>query len=268
MFLETERLILRKFQEEDFADFREFIMDPERCRMVGCDPIPDLAAARNSFDWFLHREERAYAIVYKENNKVIGNLSVTQPSAPCLLKQEDLAGKTGCTLSFSLSRSYRRRDLMTEAVQGVIDRLFRLEGMDYINCGYFSYNAASRELQKKLGFPTSPQTISAAAARKSKPSKISSGERKAAPCCQRCSRAFITAFFCSAGIPSAYNPLHPGSILKNNSSPEIRTVRRFLQFSGRWLPAVLPPAEYEAAGHTASALSPAYRGNIADIRFR
>ena len=41
---------------------------------------------------------------------------------------------------------------MYEAVSAVIGHLFQLEGVDYINCGHFGFNIASRELQKKLGF--------------------------------------------------------------------------------------------------------------------
>lgn len=55
-------------------------------------------------------------------------------------------------MSFGLSRQYRRRGLMSEAVEAVADRLFREEGMDYIHCGYFDFNAVSRAFQEKLGF--------------------------------------------------------------------------------------------------------------------
>ena len=40
MFLETERLILRKFEEEDFEDYCGFSLgDPERDRMMGRSPL-------------------------------------------------------------------------------------------------------------------------------------------------------------------------------------------------------------------------------------
>lgn len=41
---------------------------------------------------------------------------------------------------------------MTEALKAVIAHLFQAEKMDYVNCGYFSFNDASRLLQEKLGF--------------------------------------------------------------------------------------------------------------------
>ena len=54
MFLETERLILRKFQEADFADFCEFVMDPERNRLMGNYEINSADDARGLLEWFLH----------------------------------------------------------------------------------------------------------------------------------------------------------------------------------------------------------------------
>ena len=49
MFLETERLILRKFREEDFDDFCDYAMDDEMSRMMGRDRISTRADARLAF---------------------------------------------------------------------------------------------------------------------------------------------------------------------------------------------------------------------------
>lgn len=150
-FLETERLRLRRLCAADFADFCGYAMDAEMSRMMGREDLTDPAAARRNFDWLLEREPRAYGIVCKEDGKLIGNLNVTALPPP-LAALPELKGKAGCSLSFCLSRQYRRRGLMKEAVQAVIDRLFWAEGLDYIHCGSFSFNTPSRCLQEKLGF--------------------------------------------------------------------------------------------------------------------
>lgn len=151
MFLETVRLILRKFREEDFDDFCEYANDREMCRMMGRDDMSNPETARFTFDWLMNREERGYALVLKETGKVIGNLTVTPPPS-CLDGLPELDGKSGCAMSFSISRQYQRRGLMEEALRAVIAYLFDAEGMDYINCGCFDFNHASRTLQTKLGF--------------------------------------------------------------------------------------------------------------------
>ena len=150
MFLETERLVLRKFREKDFDDFCEFVMDPERNRLMGNHEINSADDARDLLEWFLHGEKRAYAIVYKENGKVIGDLTVYD--SPPVENLPQLAGKTGRALSFSISRAYRRRGLISEAVTAVVRHLFEAEGVDYVNSGYLDFNAPSRELHQKLGF--------------------------------------------------------------------------------------------------------------------
>ena len=151
MFLETERLILRKFREEDFQDFCAYAMDEEMCRMMGNDLMNTEEAARVTFDWLKDKEERSYVLILKETGRAIGNLNVT--SVPDhLLKLPALAGKRGVSLSFCISRRHRRQGLMSEAVRAVIARLFDEEGMDYVQCGYFDFNTVSARLQEKLDF--------------------------------------------------------------------------------------------------------------------
>lgn len=152
MFLETGRLILRKFREEDFEDFYEYAANREMSRMMGDDLI-GREAARASFDWLKDKEERGYAIVRKEDGRVIGNLTVGE-LPPFLVERdlEELRGKQGVCLSFALSRQCRRRGLMEEALRAVIGELFQTEGLDYIQCGCFDFNRPSARLQEKLGF--------------------------------------------------------------------------------------------------------------------
>lgn len=152
MFLETERLLLRQFQETDFADFCEFAMDSERNRMMANDDISNLEEARGLFNWLAYKEERAYALVLKESGRVVGDFTVYNKPPDEIKTRPELVGKVGRALSFSLSRPYRRRGLILEAVSAVIDYLFQTEGVDYINSGYLNFNIPSKELHKKLGF--------------------------------------------------------------------------------------------------------------------
>ena len=150
-FLRTDRLILRKFRDSDFEDFYEYAADAEMSRMMGRDLITDRQSAMPTFQWLKDREPRGYVLELKETGRVIGNLTVCEP--PDLVKSmEQTRNKIGKALSFSISRAYQRRGLMTEALQAVIGHLFQEENVDYVNCGYFDFNVPSRELQKKLGF--------------------------------------------------------------------------------------------------------------------
>ena len=150
MFLETERLILRKFREEDFDDFCDYAMDDEMSRMMGRDRISTRADARLAFMWLKNRAERGYALELKTTGRVIGSLRVCQvPRFDEAVRR--LEGREGRSLSFAISRHFRRQGLMEEAVRATIAALFE-EGMDYIQCGCFDFNTASKALQEKLGF--------------------------------------------------------------------------------------------------------------------
>lgn len=151
MFLETERLILRKFEESDLSDFCELVMDDELNRMMGNWPVDSEEKAGELLDWFLHGEKWAYAIVLRETGKLIGDLTIYEEPPEEVKNRPETVGKTGRALSFSISRQYRRQGLMEEAVRAVVGRLFA-EGADYVNGGYFDFNLPSRAFHQKLGF--------------------------------------------------------------------------------------------------------------------
>ncbi|MCK8061096.1 MULTISPECIES: GNAT family N-acetyltransferase [unclassified Fusibacter] len=151
MFIETERLVLRKFANDDFDDFCEFAMDDEMCKMMGRNLMSTKDDARWNFEWLKDKEERGYVLQYKDTGRVIGNLTVGGVPKE-LLGLEELKDKIGRSMSFSISKSYQHKGLMFEAVSAVIKHLFELEGMDYVQCGHFPFNIASEMLQKKMDF--------------------------------------------------------------------------------------------------------------------
>ncbi|MDE7054274.1 MAG: GNAT family N-acetyltransferase [Oscillospiraceae bacterium] len=165
MFLSTERLLLRKWEERDFPDFCAYAMGEEMSRMMG-DILYTEEDTRASFDWLKDKEERGYALVLKETGRVIGNLNIVSVQEH-LANLPELRGKRGVGMSFAISRQYRRQGLMSEAVKAVAAELFDREGFEYIQCGCFSFNTASAKLQEKLGFthlvtlpePDNPETI-------------------------------------------------------------------------------------------------------------
>ena len=120
--------------------------------MMGNWEVSGVDDARELFQWFAHKEERAYAISLKATGKVVGNLTVYNEPPVAVNTLSELKGKTGRSLSFSMARQFRRRGLMFEAVSAVIDHLFRVENVDYIHSGYLDFNLPSQMLHQKLGF--------------------------------------------------------------------------------------------------------------------
>lgn len=154
MLLETNRLLLCRYRSDFFNDYCANVMnDDDLAYMMKTAPIHTLEDARFCFDWKLnHKSERWYALCLKsENNKVIGGITI-HPVPELICCHPVLLNKKGVSLSFSISRFYRRKGLMEEAVRALIDHLLYTEGVDYINSGYMDYNEPSRLMHDKLGF--------------------------------------------------------------------------------------------------------------------
>ena len=73
--IETERLILREFYESDLDDFFEYASVPGVGEMAGWPHHESKDVSKRILTGFIN-EKKTFAIVYKENNKVIGSLGV------------------------------------------------------------------------------------------------------------------------------------------------------------------------------------------------
>ena len=158
MYLETERLTVRRMEEADFPDYLAYATDEETCRMLGTWRPENEAEARESFEWLMVHEKRFYAMVLREEGRCVGHLIVQ--NFPDIGDLPELAGLEGRALTFCVAPAYRRRGYAAEAVRAVVDYLFEKRGVDYVNSGYFTFNEPSRRLHEKLGFrPISHPTV-------------------------------------------------------------------------------------------------------------
>lgn len=155
MYIETERLILRPHTPDDFEDYFGYIMEPELQRMLGLNGVEDRESALETFQWLLDKWQldnwEFLAVVSRDTGRVIGHICV-QPPYEKLAGDSEFQGKRGASLSFAIAAPERRRSLMVEALGALIENLFRDGTVDYLDCEYPTFNIASRELQKKLGF--------------------------------------------------------------------------------------------------------------------
>ncbi len=150
-FVETERLLLRPLEEQDFPDYAAYAMDDEMSRMMGRAFLHTEADLRQNFNWLKDREPRCYGIVEKTSGRLIGNLNVCALPAP-LAALPQLQNKQGQTLSFCIRRESQRKGYAAEAIRAVIEELFHAEQMDFVQCGCYGFNEPSRKLQERLGF--------------------------------------------------------------------------------------------------------------------
>lgn len=155
MRIETERLMLRPHTPDDFEDYFGYIMEPELQRMMGLNGVVDRESALETFQWLLDKwlldQWEFLAVVGRETGRVIGHVCV-QPPCEKLADDPAFRGKRGASLSFAIAAAQRRKGLMLEALKALIGQRFREGAVDFFDCEYTSFNTASCELQKKLGF--------------------------------------------------------------------------------------------------------------------
>lgn len=147
--LETERLILRQFNENDLKDFYEYASVDGVGEMAGWIHHENIEKSKEILNLFIN-EDKVFAIVYKENNKVIGSLGIEKYGMED--KLDEFKYLYGREIGYVLSKEYWGKGLMPEAVKCVIDYLFNELNLDFLTCGYYLFNNQSKRVQEKCGF--------------------------------------------------------------------------------------------------------------------
>jgi ribosomal-protein-alanine N-acetyltransferase len=113
--LETPRLLLRAFREEDAADFFAYASVPGVGEMAGWNHHESTEDTHRVLGMFLE-EKNVFALVHKEDGRVIGS-SGLHVSHTAGTPFEPLRSKE---IGYVLSKAYWGKGLMPEAVGEVI----------------------------------------------------------------------------------------------------------------------------------------------------
>lgn len=147
--IETDRLILRPFKQSDLDDFYEYVSVEGVGEMAGWKHHENKEKSQSILDLFIN-EDKTFAIVLKENNKVIGSLGVEEYGMEQALSE--FFDYQGREIGYVLSKDYWGKGLMPEAVKAVINYLFNELNLDFLTCGYYEFNTQSKRVQEKCGF--------------------------------------------------------------------------------------------------------------------
>ena len=145
--IETDRLILRAWQETDLYDFYEYASVDGVGEMAGWNHHQSLEESRRILGFFINGK-KTLALELKENGKVIGSLGL-EPRAEDTGLRDSLVGRE---IGYVLSKDYWGRGLMPEAVKAVIAYCFNTLKYDYVTCGHFDCNDRSRRVVEKCEF--------------------------------------------------------------------------------------------------------------------
>ena len=144
--METERLLLRKWNEADAESLFEFASDPDVGPIAGWPPHRSIEESRDIIKNVLCGAE-CYAVCEKENGKAIGTVELKLNGHTDMTERDD-----ECELGYCLGKQYWGRGYMPEAAREIIRHAFEDLGMNTIWCGYYEGNLRSKRVQEKVGF--------------------------------------------------------------------------------------------------------------------
>ncbi|WP_026670286.1 GNAT family N-acetyltransferase [Butyrivibrio sp. AE3006] len=147
MKIETERLILRPFQESDAEDVFEYLKEPA----VNCFADMRLNTIEEARQEVIKRSsetEYYFAIVLKESGKVIGEIDAYPEPADEHGASTEMDTFSPCWM---LNKAYHGTGYAYEAAYAFFDYLFKDKGARRIYTYTEDYNKASQHLCEKLG---------------------------------------------------------------------------------------------------------------------
>ena len=144
MVLETERLILRPWEETDAEECFRYAGDPRVGPPAGWPPHTSAENSRQIIREVLSVPE-TYAIVLKETGLPIGSIALHFHSD--LAERDDEA-----ELGYWLGVPWWGRGIVPEAAREMLRHAFEDLSLARVWCGYYDGNTKSKRVQEKLGF--------------------------------------------------------------------------------------------------------------------
>jgi len=144
--IETERLILRQFKEEDAVDmFNNWASDNEVTRYLAWPTHSDVEVSKNILkmwiDEYKSQETYNWAIVIKETGSVVGSIA--------LLNVDN--NLENCEIGYCIGREYWNKGIITEAFSPLIKLAFEEVGFERITGRHHVENVASGRVMEKCG---------------------------------------------------------------------------------------------------------------------
>ena len=146
MRLETERSILRRWEESDAEDMYAYAKDPDVGPAAGWPAHKSVEESRYIIkNVFMGAE--AYAVCLKPSGKAIGAIELKLNGHTDMTDRDD-----ECELGYWIGKPFWGQGLIPEAAKEMIRHAFEDLSMNKIWCGYYDGNVKSKRVQEKCGF--------------------------------------------------------------------------------------------------------------------
>lgn len=142
--VETERLLLRPFQETDAKSVFACCQNPNLGNNAGWKPHEDLEESREILHSLFIGQEHVWAIVLKETQQLIGSIG--------LLPDPKRENNHVRMVGYWLDESHWGKGYMNESLQAVIRYGFEQLRLNLITANCYPHNIRSQEVLKRNGF--------------------------------------------------------------------------------------------------------------------
>lgn len=144
--LETQRLILRDWRENDYIDMYEFASSELVGPNAGWPVHKNPEESKTIINKFIKNND-TYAIVLKSENKVIGSIGMHNR-----IPDESMIYLSQREIGYVLNPGYWGNGYAPEAVMRLISYGFEEMDLDLIWCCHFDFNYRSKRVIEKCGF--------------------------------------------------------------------------------------------------------------------
>lgn len=134
--LETDRLILRKFEDRDMEALYLLLRDEEVNTFLPWFPIKNMTETKNFYEKRFMDREYSLAICLKENDCPIGYINVDTDDSH--------------DLGYALRKEYWHRGIVTEAGRALIEQL-KQDNVSYITATHDRNNPRSGGVMRQIG---------------------------------------------------------------------------------------------------------------------
>ena len=144
--METERVILRRWEDSDAEDLYKYAKDPDIGPAAGWPAHKSVDESRALIKTALNGKE-AYAICLKTDGKAIGTIELKLNGHTDMTDRDD-----ECEMGYWLGKPFWGQGIRPEAAREMLRHAFMDIGMTKVWVGYYEGNTKSKRVQEKVGF--------------------------------------------------------------------------------------------------------------------
>lgn len=157
MNLETERLILRPYEESDLSDYFNMLSDRKNMYYLDDIIMETLEDARQSLheaiEFIENGNARRFAVRLKGNSKIIGGVGYDVTAKTPL-------GRIG-HMGWFILPEYQNKGYITEAAKRALEYAFNEDDCIRITTGCYKENIPTQKVMEKVGFIFEAERIKA-----------------------------------------------------------------------------------------------------------